>query len=217
MTNPIRVFLCDDHTLFRQGVRKLLELEDDMKIVGEANNGVEMLILLRKANPDVVLMDIGMPDMDGITATCEVKRILPHADIIILTIHGDGPHISQAIKAGAKGYLLKDVSIDELLQAIRSVHKGEAIIQPVVASKILKEFVLLDKRKMDESDKLCDRLTEREKQVLRLIALGGTNKEIANKLGIREKTVKNHITRIFQTLHVSNRTQAALYALDKKV
>ncbi len=217
MAGCIRVVLCDDHTLFRQGVRKLLELEKDIKVVGEASNGVEMLDMLKKTSTDVILMDIGMPDMDGITATYEVKKILPRVDIIILTVHEDEPRIFQAIKAGAKGYLLKDVSIDELLEAIRRVYKGEALIQPVIATKVLKEFVLLDKTKIKGGDRLCDGLTEREKQILRLITLGGTNKEIGNKLGITEKTVKNHITNIFQALHVNNRTKAALFALEKKL
>ncbi len=216
VSDSIRIFLCDDHKLFRQGVRKLLELEKDIKIVGEANNGVEMLEMLKKTKPDVILMDIGMPDMDGVSATYKVKKMLPRVDVIILTVYQDEPHIFQAIKAGAKGYLLKDVSIDEVLEAIRRVCKGEALIQPVIATKVLKEFVMLDKRKIRGGNRFSYGLTEREKDVLRLIALGGTNKEIASKLGIREKTVKNHIANIFQTLHVNNRTQAALYALGRK-
>lgn len=215
MSDDIRVLLCDDHTLFRQGIKKLLELEKDIEIVGEANSGEEMLGMLKKTGPDVILMDIGMPEMDGITATYKTKKILPHTNVIILTIYEDEPHIFEAIKAGAKGYLLKDVSIGEVLEAIRRVYKGEALVQPVIAAKVLREFAMLDKRKLKEGDKLYNDLTEKEKEVLRLIALGGTNKEIANKLGITEKTVKNHISNIFQTLHVNNRTKAALYALGK--
>jgi len=217
MPDTIRIFLCDDHTLFRQGIRKLLELEPDITVVGEANNGQEMLNILKKAAPDIILMDIGMPDLDGVTATYKAKKILARVKIIILTVYEDEAHIFQAIKAGAMGYLLKDASIEELIEAIRSVYKGEALIQPVVATKVLKEFAMLDKRKIQEGDKFYSDLTEREKEILRLIALGGTNKEIANKLDISEKTVKNHISNIFQTLHVNNRTQAAIYALDKKI
>ena len=217
MPNIIRIFLCDDHTLFRQGIRKLLELEPDIQIVGEANNGLELLDKLRKTGPDVILMDIGMPQMDGVTATSKTKRVLPNAKIIILTVYDDEPHIFEAIKAGAMGYLLKDVSIEEVSEAIRKVSKGEAIIQPVIATKVLKEFAMLDKRKIKEGDKFYNDLTEREKEILRLIALGGANKEIAQKLGISEKTVKNHISNIFQVLHVNNRTQAAIYALGKKI
>jgi two-component system, NarL family, response regulator LiaR len=217
MSNTIRIFLCDDHTLFRQGIRKLLALEHDIEIIGESGNGQEMLDLLKKTSPDVILMDIGMPKMDGVTATYKIKRIQPHVNVIILTVYEDEPHIFQAIKAGAMGYLLKDVSIDELIEAIHKVHKGEALIQPVIATKVLKEFAMLDKRRIKEGDKFYSGLTEREKDILRLITLGGTNKEIAQKLGIAEKTVKNHISNIFSTLHVNNRTQAAIYALEKKL
>jgi len=217
MPDTIRVFLCDDHTLFRQGVRKLLELESDIKVVQEAANGKELLDNLKKAAPDVILMDISMPQMDGVTAAYKVKKLLPAAKIIILTVHEDEPHIFEAIKAGAMGYLLKDVSFDELAEAIRSVYRGEALIQPVIATKVLKEFAMLDKKKVKEGDRFYNGLTEREKEILRLIVLGGTNKDIAKKLDISEKTVKNHISNIFQTLHVTNRTQAAIYALEKKL
>lgn len=217
MSDSIRVFLCDDHTLFRQGLRKLLELEQDIQIVGEASNGQALLDILKKTGPDVILMDISMPQMDGVTATYKIKKILPHTNTIILTIYEDEPHIFQAIKAGAMGYLLKDVSIDGVVEAIRRVYKGEALIQPAIATKVLKEFAVLDKRRIKEGDKFYNDLSEREKEILRLIAQGDTNKEIAQKLGITEKTVKNHISNIFQTLHVNNRTQAALWALGKKV
>ncbi|OHA14531.1 MAG: hypothetical protein A3G49_06735 [Candidatus Sungbacteria bacterium RIFCSPLOWO2_12_FULL_41_11] len=216
MSYKIRVFLCDDHTLFRQGIRKLLELERDIEVVGEESNGHAMLENLKKTGPDVILMDIAMPGMNGVTATSKVKKILPQTRIIILTVYEDETHVFNAIKAGAMGYLLKDVSIDELVEAIHSVYKGEALIQPKIAAKVLKEFTMLDKRAMKEGDKFYNDLTEREKEVLRLIALGGSNKEIAQKLGITEKTVKNHIGHIFQTLHVNNRTQAAIYALEQR-
>ncbi len=176
MPHTIRLFLCDDHTLFRQGIRKLLELEPDITIVGEAGNGQEMLDMVKKAGPDVILMDIGMPKMDGVAATYKIKKILPHTGIIILTVYEDEPHIFQAIKAGAMGYLLKDVSIEELIEAIRSVNKGEALIQPLIATKVVKESAMLDKRKIKEGDQFYSDLTAREKEILRLIALGGTNK-----------------------------------------
>lgn len=217
MPDTIRLFLCDDHMLFRQGLKKLLELEQGIRIVGEANNGQEMLDAVKKASPDVILMDIGMPEMDGVTATYKVKKILPYSNIIILTVYEDEPHIFQAIKAGAMGYLLKDVSIDEVIEAIRLVYKGEALIQPVIAGKVLKEFATTDKKKVKEENKSYSTLTDREKEILHLIALGNTNKEIARKLNISEKTVKNHISNIFSTLHVNNRTKAAIYALDKKL
>lgn len=216
MAETIRVFLCDDHTLFRQGMRKLLELEQEIRVVGEAGNGEELLENLKKVGPDVILMDIGMPRLDGIAATHKAKKILPQARAIILTVYEDEPHVFEAIKAGAMGYLLKDASFDELLEAIRRVYKGEALIQPGIAAKVLKEFAMLDKRKVREGRDFYGGLTEREKEILRLIVLGGTNKEIAQKLDIAEKTVKNHITNIFQILHVNNRTQAAIYALENR-
>nr|MBU1328706.1 response regulator transcription factor [Candidatus Omnitrophota bacterium] len=216
MSYNIRVFLCDDHTLFRQGIRKLLELEHDIEVVGEESNGNAMLENLKKTDPDIILMDIAMPGMNGVIATSKVKKILPQTRVIILTVYEDETHVFNAIKAGAMGYLLKDVSIDELVEAIHSVYKGEALIQPKIAAKVLKEFTMLDKRTMKEGDKFYNDLTEREKEVLRLIALGGSNKEIAQKLDISEKTVKNHISHIFQILHVNNRTQAAIYALEQR-
>ncbi len=215
MPESIKVFLCDDHTLFRQGIRKLLELENDIVVIGEAGDGDEMLHKLKATQPNVILMDIGMPEMDGVTATYKVKKISPQVNIIILTVYEDEPHIFDAIKAGAIGYLLKDVSINELLEAIRRANKGEALIQPVIATKVLKEFAMLDRKKTKGRGKDFNALTEREKEVLGLIASGGTNKELAKKLGITEKTVKNHICNIFQTLHVNNRTQAAIYAIGK--
>ncbi len=217
MSKLIKVVLCDDHTLFRQGVKKLLELENDIFVAGEASSGIEVLEVARKMSPDVILMDISMPQMDGVAATYQIKKILPNVNVIILTVHEDEPHIFEAIKAGAIGYFLKDVSIKELIDGVHLAYKGEALIQPVIATKVLKEFIMLDKRKIKDGNKFYNGLTSREKQVLRLIALGGANKEIGLKLGIKEKTVKNHITNIFQTLHVNNRTQAALYALDKKI
>src|SRR3989338_171509 len=205
MSDTIRVFLCDGHLLFRHGVKNLLELEKDIQIVGQASNGQEALNLLKKTRPDVILMDIEMSEMDGITATSKIKRISPHTNIVILTDYADDPHIFEAIKAGAMGYLLKNASIVEVVEAIHRVYKGEAFIQPNITTKVLKEFVLLDKRKIKDGDKFYNDLTEREKEILRLITLGGTNKEIGQKLGITEKTVKNHISSIFSTLHVNNR------------
>jgi DNA-binding NarL/FixJ family response regulator len=212
----IKVFLCDDHQLVRQGLKKLLELENDIKVAGEAGSGAEALKVLKKVDPDIVLMDIGMPEMDGITTTYMIKKILPQVKIIVLTVHEDEPHIFGAIKAGAMGYLLKGVSSDEVVDAIRRVNRGEALLQPAVAPKVLKEFAMLDKRKISKGDSFFSDLTEREKGILRLIALGASNKDIANRLNIAEKTVRNHLSNIFLKLHVNNRTQAALYATGKR-
>lgn len=210
----MKVFLCDDHRLFREGLRKILELESDIKIVGEASDGEEAIKMIKKTRPDIVIMDIGMPGMDGVSATYKIRKEGPRINIIILTVYQDEPHIFEAIKAGAIGYLLKDISSDELIEAIRRVYKGEALIQPSIAPKLLKEFTVLSKKKADGQTYIG--LTERENEILKLITLGNSNKEIASKLYISEKTVKNHISNIFQKLHVNSRTQAALYALRQK-
>lgn len=217
MPENIRVFLCDEHALFRQGVRKLLELEPDITVTGEAKDGQEMLERLKKAAPDVVLMGIATPNTDGIAAISKARKTFPRLKVVILAAYEDEAYIFKAIKSGVMGYLLKDASFDELMETIRTVYKGEASIQPAVATKVLREFAMLDKREMKEGDKFYSGLTEREKEILRLIALGGSNKEIALKLHLSEKTVKNHISNIFQTLHVNNRTQAAIYALEKNI
>ncbi|MDE2221477.1 MAG: response regulator transcription factor [Candidatus Omnitrophica bacterium] len=215
MMSQVRVFLCDDHTLFRQGVKKLLDLEKDIKVVGEAGDAYQMFEALRSLAVDIVLLDINMPKMDGVKATFRIRKEHPHVAVVILTVHEDEPYIFQAIKAGAMGYLLKDVSIKELAEAVRKVSEGEALLQPIIASKVLKEFVMLDKRKAREGQKSGSNLTAREEEILRFIAMGDSNKEIAQKIGITEKTVKNHVSNILTCLHVNNRTQAALYALGK--
>jgi DNA-binding NarL/FixJ family response regulator len=212
----IKVFLCDDHTLFRQGMRKMLESEKDMKVVGEASNGHEMLEGVDKTLPDVILTGINMPGMDGLSATRSIRKKYPRTNVIILTAFDDEAYVFQAIKAGAIGYLLKDVLIGDVLDAIRSAYKDEALIQPVIASKVLKEFVMLGKGRGMSPDNRHGYMTAREEEILRFLAMGDTNKAIAQKLGIAEKTVKNHISNIFSVLHVKNRTQAALYALGKK-
>jgi DNA-binding NarL/FixJ family response regulator len=213
----IRVFLCDNHTIFRQGVRKLLELEKDINVVGEANNGKEMLAMLKEASPDVILMELKMPEIDGVASTCKVKKMWPRIHVVILTAHEDDAYIFKAIKAGVMGYLLKNSSISEVINAIHRVCNDEALVQPLIAAKVLKEFASLHKRRAEDENSLCNDLTVREKEVLRLIVLGGTNRAIANKLGVAEKTVKNHISNIFQVLHVKNRTEAAIYALRKRL
>ena len=217
MSDCIKVFICDDHTLFRQGIKKLLVLERDIKLVGEANNGVEMMDRLKTADPDIILMDIGMPEMDGVTATYNIKTILPDVAIIILTVYEDEVHIFEAIKAGAMGYLLKDVSIDELLDAIRKIYTGGAMMQPIIAHKVLKEFISMGQGNKKKSGRFRTDLSRREEEVLELISQGDTNRDIGDKLGISEKTVKNHVSNIFQILHVNNRTQAARYASNNRL
>lgn len=216
MTKKIKVFLCDDHRLFREGVRKLLELEEDMQIVGEAGEGKEALTAISRIKPDVVLMDISLPGMDGVAAARRIKKDNPDLKVVMLTVHQDEPHIFEAIKAGAAGYLLKDVSADELIAAVRRVSRGEALIEPKIAVKILEEFKAMSRRKKPADEEVYSDLTVRENEVLRWIALGVSNKEIASKLDISEKTVKNHLSNIFQKLRVNSRTQAALFVFRRK-
>jgi DNA-binding NarL/FixJ family response regulator len=212
----IKVLICDDHKLFRQGVIKLLELEQDILVVGEAEEGSQALQKIKKNFPDVVLMDINMPGRDGVDVARQIKKENPEISVIMLTVVQDETHIFNAIKAGAAGYLLKDVSGDELIDAVRRVSCGEALIEPKIASKVLKEFKALSRKKKPTDKEAYGELTERENDVLRGIALGASNKEIAAKLNISEKTVKNHISNIFQKLQVRSRTQAALYVFREK-
>lgn len=206
----IKVLLVDDHTLLRQGLRKLLELEHSIEVVGEAENGKEALEKAKELNPDVVLLDINMPGMNGVEATSFLKESHPETKIIILTIHKDDEYIFEAVKAGASGYLLKDVDTQDLVRAVETAFKGESIIDPAIASKLLHEFSRISKGNVET---LHDCLTEREREILRLLVQGLSNRDVAEKLFISEKTVKNHISNIFRKLEVTDRTQAVVKAL----
>lgn len=201
----IRVVVADDHALIREGLAKLLELEDDIEVLGEAGDGQGAINLARRYQPDVILMDINMPGTDGITATRVIKREMPHTRIIALTVYED-EQVVEMVKAGVSAYILKDVAAQELISTIRRVMEGNVFIHPRVASRVVKE--LTSERKSYDS-----RLTRREKDVLELVVKGNSNKEIAGLLYISEKTVKNHLTNIFRKLSVKDRTQAAVYAL----
>lgn len=216
MQKKIKVFLCDGNRLFREGVRKLLEVAKDIQVIGEAGEGGEALKKIRRAGPDVVLMDINPPKIDGAHITGRIKKEYPRIKVIILTVQDDRPHIFEAIKSGAVGYLLKDVSSAELIETIRKVARGEALLEPKIAAKVLDEFKALSQRKKSTDAKAYTELTTRENEVLRWVALGASNREIAAKLGLSEKTVKNHLINIFQKLHVNNRTQAALFVFREK-
>lgn len=206
----IKVLLVDDHTLLRQGLRKLLELEPSLEVVGEAGNGQEAIQKTQELNPDVVLLDINMPGMNGVEVTALLKSSHPETKIIILTIHKDDEYVFEAVKAGASGYLLKDVETQELVKAVEAVFRGESIVDPAIASRLLKEFSRISK---GGSDTNHDSLTEREKEILKLLVQGLSNREVAEKLFISEKTVKNHISNIFRKMEVTDRTQAVVKAL----
>lgn len=205
----IGVLIADDHTLFRSGVRKMLEAEADMSVLGEAATGQEALRLARELMPDVILMDVQMPEMDGIEATRTLHREMPHIGIVFVTMYANDEFVFRGLQAGGRGYILKDADPETMLRAIRAVANGESLLGASVAQKVIQQFSALDKAQ----GPLVDKLTPREVEVLKLIAEGLSNKEIAGRLSISEKTVKNHINNIFSKLHLYDRTQATLYAI----
>ncbi len=207
---PIRLLIADDHRLFRVGLRQVCETLGGFQIVGEAENGKQAVELARQLQPDVILMDINMPIMDGVQATRLITAAAPTARIIMLTIHRQDRHVFEAIKAGARGYLLKDTDEQELIEAIRSVNQGAALVKGELATQLLDEFRRLS-RVADDAD--AERLTPVEMDILRRVAQGADNRTIADQLSLSENTVAKRLSDIYQKLQVSNRTQAALTAL----
>lgn len=207
--DKIGVLIADDHTLFRRGVRKMLEAEDDMTVLGEAANGRQALESARETVPDVILMDIQMPEMDGIEVTRTLHREMPHVGIVFVTMHESDEFVFRGLQAGGRGYILKDADPETMLRAIRAVAKGESLLAANIAHKVMIQFAAMDKAQ----GPLVDRLTPREIEVLQLIATGMSNKEIAGRLDLSEKTVKNHISNILSKLQLFDRTQATLYAI----
>jgi Response regulator containing a CheY-like receiver domain and an HTH DNA-binding domain len=212
----IRVLLVDDQTLIRQGIAMLLELEPDLEVVGAVGDGRAAIEAVERLHPDVVLMDVRMPEMDGVTATRELHRRFPDVGVIILTTFDDDEYIFEGLKAGARGYLLKDISSEEMAEAVRTVARGEALIQPSIARKVVAEFSRLAAGSPPAPErsplKMPGALTERELDVLKALARGMSNKEIAAALVITEGTVKTHISNILAKLDVRDRTQAVLKA-----
>ena len=211
---PIRVLIVDDHALFRRGLVMVLEQEKDIDLVGEAGDGAEAVNIAQDTMPDVVLMDVRMPRRGGIEATSQIKAIAPHTKILMLTISDEEADLYDAIKAGASGYLLKEISIEEVANAIRQVHAGQSMISPSMASKLLTEFATMVKKTDEKPAAAQPRLTEREMEVLRLVAKGRNNRDIAKELFISENTVKNHIRNILEKLHLHSRMQAVVYAVS---
>jgi len=211
MTNTqhvIRVLIVDDHTIVRRGIKALLAETDDIKVIGEAENGLEGIQLSRQLEPDVILMDLLMPKMDGIEATRQVTTRQPHMRVLVLTSFVGDEKIFPAIKAGALGYLLKDSDPSELIRSIYKVHRGEPSLHPSIARKMMKEILDTPSEKPTP-----DPLTAREVEVLQLLAKGLSNDEIAEKLFVSEVTVRTHISHLLAKLHLANRVQATLYAL----
>jgi two-component system, NarL family, response regulator LiaR len=208
---PITVLIVDDHAVVRQGLRTFLDLQPDIKVVGEASDGTEALAQAQTLLPDIILMDLVMPNQDGVSATRAITSAVPSSKVLVLTSFSEDEKVFASIKAGAHGYLMKDVLPPELVKAIRTVYRGEAQLHPEIARKLMNEFStpVPTAPKHD--------LTERELDVLRLIAQGKSNKEIAEDLILSEKTVKTHVSNILQKLHLSDRTQAAVYALKQKI
>jgi len=210
MEGPVRVLVADDHTLFRRGLINLLSAEPGLEVVGEADTGRKAVEKTRELMPDVVLMDVYMPEWDGIETTRRLKAEFPYVKIIVLTIAEDEKVLFEAVKAGAQGYLLKKIEPERLFDQIRAVASGEAVLAGHLAARLLEEFARQKQR--DETDPLKG-LTSREHEVLQLLTRGQTNKEIAGKLGIAENTVKNHLKNILEKLHLENRVQAVAFAL----
>ncbi len=220
---PIRVILADDHPVVRRGLVAIVSLEDDIEVVGEAENGEIALNLTRQLKPDVVLMDLQMPVMDGVEATRCIRAEVPDAKVIVLTTFNDDDYIFRGISAGAKGYLLKDDSPDDLIEAVRAAHRGESLLNPEVAARLLERFSRFAAESPAPAAPAVEaigapalpvaKLTPREEEVLALLAKGARNKEIAAALVIAERTVKIHVRNILTKLNVSNRTEAAAVAI----
>ena len=216
MAETIRLLLADDHTVLRQGMAQVLDMQPDIDVVAQADNGEEAVRLAAQHRPDIVLMDINMPGMDGVEAAARITANFPDTGVIILTMYRRDDYVFEAIKAGANGYLLKEVELDELLAAVRSVAQGEAVIDSAIASRVLAEFRRPQPRAEEEEESEPD-LPERDVEILRLLAQGLSNQEIADRLVIAEKTVRNRLSGIFRRLHLENRTQAALYAIQEGI
>jgi DNA-binding NarL/FixJ family response regulator len=212
----IRVLLVDDQALFREGLNTLLSIHDDIDVVGEAENGDAALEMAAQTKPDVILMDLRMPVLDGVAATRRLAQTQPDSSVIVLTTFDDDEHIFDGLRAGAVGYLLKDVSSDKLVEAIRAAASGQSFLQPSVAARVISEFTRMTNSQPPTTgtQPLVEPLSERELEVLREVAAGGSNKEIAAQLFITEGTVKNHLTNILGKLGVRDRTQAALKAKE---
>ena len=217
--DPIRVLIVDDHALFRRGLEMVLAEEPDIELVGEASDGAEAVAKAGEALPDVVLMDIRIPKSSGIEACRAMKEVAPSAKIVMLTISDEEEDLFEAIRAGASGYLLKDIPYDEVADVVRAVHGGQSLINPSMAAKLLTEFAALAKRDGEEraQEVPAPKLTDREMEVLRLVARGMNNRDIAKELFISENTVKNHVRNILEKLQIHSRMEAVMIAVRENL
>jgi len=213
----IRVLIADDQALFRRGLYVVLGTEDGIEVVAEAENGEEAVEKARELAPDVVLMDVRMPRVNGIEAARQIRGDVPTTKILMLTVSDEEDDLYEAIKAGANGYLLKEISVEEVAEAIRAVTQGQSLISPSMASKLLNEFNALVKRAEEKQQFPAPALTAREVEVLRLVAKGMSNREIAEQLYISENTVKNHVRNILEKLHLHSRMEAVIYAVKERL
>ena len=214
---PIRVLIADDHALFRRGLNMVLESEEGIEVVAEAEDGEDAVKKAEEFAPDVVLMDVRMPRVSGIEATRQIRDVIPTAKILMLTVSDEEDDLYEAIKAGANGYLLKEISVEEVAEAIRAVVQGQSLISPSMASKLLNEFNSLAKKAEERQQYPAPALTSRELEVLKNVARGMSNREIADELYISENTVKNHVRNILEKLQLHSRMEAVMYAVREKL
>lgn len=210
----IKILIADDQALFREGLRTLLSVQEEFKVVGEASNGEEAVRLVVQNHPDVVLMDLRMPILDGVKATERLRSILPDVAVIVLTTFDDDEFVFEGLRAGALGYMLKDVSSEKLFEAIRSAAKGEYFLLPSITARVIAEFARLPRPVQTKSADSPEILSPRENEILQLVATGASNKEIANRLVISEGTVKNHLSSILGKLNAKDRLQAVIKARE---
>ncbi|MFP5328474.1 MAG: response regulator [Acidimicrobiia bacterium] len=213
----IRVLIADDQPLFRRGLNVVLHTEERIDVIAEAEDGEEAIQKAEELAPDVVLMDVRMPKVNGIEAARAIRDLVPSTKILMLTVSDEEDDLFQAIKAGANGYLLKEVSVEEVAEAVRAVVQGQTLITPSMASKLLSEFVSLDRRVNEKQQLPSPTLTTRELEVLKLVAKGMSNREIADDLYISENTVKNHVRNILEKLHLHSRMEAVIYAVKERL
>ena len=213
----IRVLIADDQPLFRRGLNVVLHTEERIDVIAEAEDGEEAIQKAEELAPDVVLMDVRMPKVNGIQAARAIRDLVPSTKILMLTVSDEEDDLFQAIKAGANGYLLKEVSVEEVAEAVRAVVQGQTLITPSMASKLLNEFVNLDRRVNEKQQLPSPTLTTRELEVLKLVAKGMSNREIADELYISENTVKNHVRNILEKLHLHSRMEAVIYAVKERL